>query len=85
MKKREVLQKKSRNEEQNRKRKITIVIKKRVKGKKKMIKWIHNKQKPKKTHAARPSLCYLCVRACRSSLTSKENYIVYVGLARARY
>ena len=34
MKKREVLQKKSRNEEQNRKRKITIVIKKRVKGKK---------------------------------------------------
>ena len=34
MKKREVLQKKSRKEEKNRKRKITIVIKKRVKGEK---------------------------------------------------
>ena len=33
MKKREVLQKKSRNEEQNRKIKITIVIKNREKGK----------------------------------------------------
>ena len=85
MKNREVLQKKSRNEEQNRKRKITIVIKKRVKGKKQMIKWIHNKQKPKKKLMQQDRRSVTCVRACRSSLTSKENYIVYVGLARARY
>ena len=63
------------------------MIKKRVKGEKidDQMDSQQTKTKKKKTHAARPSLCYLCVRACRSSLTSKENYIVYVGLARARY
>ena len=63
MKKREVLQKKSRNEEQNRKRKITIVIKKRVKGKKQMIKWIHNKQKPKKKLMQQDRRSVTCVCA----------------------